>query len=179
MNTSAFSHNLAVHSAYEDLVVLFGWDLKLLWWTLLGAGRFEQAAEFYRNMMDMSDGSMEADYAFTQECSKLCVENGDAAFDANNYGHAIGLYSAAIKLDSANDGMFAKRSKAKLGNMLWEEALIDAQKVIELNPSSYFGHQLKHAALHGAKRYDEAIDAFRIMLSKIENATDTQIRSKS
>jgi hypothetical protein len=50
-------------------------------------------------------------------------------------------------------------------------------QVIELNPSSYFGYQLKHAALHGAHRYDEAIDAFKIMLSKLDNAPDIETKS--
>lgn len=39
--------------------------------------------------------------------------------------------------------------------MLWEDALLDAQKVIELNPSSHIGYQLKYIALHGAQRYDQ------------------------
>jgi hypothetical protein len=42
---------------------------------------------------------------------------------------AIELYSAAIDLDSGTDTIFAKRSKAKLEKMLWEDALLDAQKV--------------------------------------------------
>jgi hypothetical protein len=51
-------------------------------------------------------------------------------------------------------------------------------QVIELNPSSYIGHQLKYEAFHGARRYDEAIEAFKVMLSKLDNAPETQIRSK-
>lgn len=51
-------------------------------------------------------------------------------------------------------------------------------KVIVLNPSSYLGYQLKYAALHEAHRYDEAIEAFETMLSKLDNAPDTQLRSK-
>ncbi|KAG2353482.1 heterokaryon incompatibility protein-domain-containing protein [Suillus spraguei] len=61
--------------------------------------------------------------------------------------------------------------------MLWNDALLDAEKVIELNPSSYIGYQLKHAVLHDTKRYDEAIEAFRTMLSKLENTPDTQTRN--
>ncbi|KAG2361244.1 hypothetical protein BDR07DRAFT_1486122 [Suillus spraguei] len=38
-------------------------------------------------------------------------------------------------------------------------------QVIELNPSSYIGYQLKHTVLHGAHQYDEAIEAFKITLS--------------
>ncbi|KAG2346767.1 hypothetical protein BDR05DRAFT_945754 [Suillus weaverae] len=60
--------------------------------------------------------------------------------------------------------------------MLWEDALLDALKVIELNPSSHVGYELKHAALRGAQRYDEAIEAFKVMLSKLENAPEAQIR---
>ncbi|KAG2118688.1 uncharacterized protein F5147DRAFT_800738 [Suillus discolor] len=57
--------------------------------------------------------------------------------------------------------------------MLWKEALLDAQKVTELNPSSYLGYSLKHAALHGAQRYDEAVQAYQDMLSKL-NAPDNE-----
>ncbi|KAG1731322.1 uncharacterized protein EDB91DRAFT_1349374 [Suillus paluster] len=56
-------------------------------------------------------------------------------------------------------------------------ALLNAQTVIDLNPSSYRGYRLKHAALHGAERYDEAIATFEIMLSSLDNDPDTQIRN--
>jgi hypothetical protein len=36
---------------------------------------------------------------------------------------------------------------------------------------------LKHAALHGAHRYDEAIEAFKTMFSMLENSSDTQTQS--
>jgi hypothetical protein len=51
-------------------------------------------------------------------------------------------------------------------------------QVIELNPSGYLGYQLKHEALHGAHCYDEAIEAFQIMLLKLDEAPDPQIQSK-
>ncbi|KAG1792991.1 uncharacterized protein HD556DRAFT_1309013 [Suillus plorans] len=60
--------------------------------------------------------------------------------------------------------------------MLWDDALLDAQKVIQLNPSSHIGYKLEHAAFHGAQRYDEAIAAFKMMLSKLDNAPDTETR---
>jgi hypothetical protein len=37
---------------------------------------------------------------------------------------------------------------------------------------------LKHAALHGAQRYDEAIQTFQTMLSKLDDAPDIQTRSE-
>ena len=47
-----------------------------------------------------------------------------------------------------------------------------------MNPSSYLGYNLKHAALHGAQRYDEAVMVFEVMLSKLDDAPDVEIRSK-
>ncbi|KAG2749648.1 hypothetical protein P692DRAFT_20457198 [Suillus brevipes Sb2] len=117
--------------------------------------------------------------AFTKECSVLCLTDGDAALAASKYDRAIDLYSAAINLDYVSDAVFANRSKAMLGKMLWGDALLDAQKVTELKPSSHVGYQLMHAALRGAQRYDEAIEAFIIMLSRLDNAPEAQIRSRS
>jgi hypothetical protein len=38
---------------------------------------------------------------------------------------------------------------------------------------------MKHAALHGARRYAEAVVAFHIMLSKLEESPDERIRGES
>ncbi|KAG1796662.1 uncharacterized protein HD556DRAFT_279968 [Suillus plorans] len=61
---------------------------------------------------------------------------------------------------------FAHRSKVKLGQRLYAEALSDAEKVIELDPSSHLGYDLKYTVLHGAQRYDDAFEVFTFMLSK-------------
>ncbi|KAG1821952.1 WD40-repeat-containing domain protein [Suillus subaureus] len=84
--------------------------------------------------------------------------------------------SAAFGMKSSYSAYFAYCSKVKLGRNLYSEALSHAEKVIELNPSSYIGYELKHAALHGAQRHDDAFKAFTIMLSKLDNALDPQIR---
>ncbi|KAG1796080.1 uncharacterized protein HD556DRAFT_1307288 [Suillus plorans] len=52
----------------------------------------------------------------------------------------------------------------------------DRAKVIEFNPSSHVGYELMHTALRGAQRYDEAIEAFKIMLSKLDDSPEAQIR---
>lgn len=57
------------------------------------------------------------------------MTSGNAAFDANNYDKAIELYSVAIDLDFATEAIFANRSKAWLEKLLWEDALLDAEKV--------------------------------------------------
>ncbi|KAG2137113.1 uncharacterized protein EDB93DRAFT_1253727 [Suillus bovinus] len=195
INTIALTSQGAIHSKYEDLVVLFGWDLKQLWQiasqkrcdALLHAGRLREAHESYRYMMDVSDEATKASclvgIAFKQRCSALyavdgdaLVTSGNAAFDANNYDKAIELYSVAIDLDFATEAIFANRSKAWLEKLLWEDALLDAEKVIKLDPASYLGYELKHAAMHGTQRYDEAIEAFQVMLSKLDNSADTQLQ---
>jgi hypothetical protein len=52
-------------------------------------------------------------------------------------------------------------------------------QVIELNPSSYLGYKLKVTVLHGMRRYDEAIEVFKIMFSKLDKAPDRQTQSMS
>jgi hypothetical protein len=63
VNAGAFFSKLDVDSIYEDFVVLFGWDLKVLWQTanqqrchaLVRAGKIGATLEAYRYMMDTSD----------------------------------------------------------------------------------------------------------------------------
>ncbi|KAG1793189.1 uncharacterized protein HD556DRAFT_525147 [Suillus plorans] len=178
-----------IDEIYEDLVVLFGWDLKSLWLTahqkrcdaLLLAGKLQDAVRSYRYMMDSIDETtraicLEWSNAFTEKCSAPLLTDGDAALTASDFDRAIDLYSAVINLDFASDVVFENRSRAKLAKMLWTEALLDAQKVMELNPSSHVGYKLMHTALRGAQRYDEAIEAFKIMLSKLDHSPEAQIR---
>ncbi|KAG2157922.1 uncharacterized protein EDB93DRAFT_1300539 [Suillus bovinus] len=193
LNSSALPSKSGVHDIYEDLVVLFGWNLKSLWLTarqkrcdaLLQADKLLDAIESYRFLMGDIDEKAKASclqwsngksrvrnvehavilttisLSFHKKCSALVLTRGDAALATSDFKRAIDLYSAAIDLTPPSDAVFAKRSQAKLGKMMWMEALLDAQKVIRLNPSSHNGYKLKHAAFHGAQRYDEAITAFK------------------
>ncbi|KAF8119473.1 hypothetical protein EV363DRAFT_1286829 [Boletus edulis] len=68
-----------------------------------------------------------------------------------------------------------KRSKAYAAAGLWEPALNDANKVIELDPSSPWGYERKHAMLHKAGDYDNATRAFEAMLSKMSQSSDPKI----
>ncbi|KAG1786314.1 uncharacterized protein HD556DRAFT_1528393 [Suillus plorans] len=196
VNTIAGSSESAIWSTicseYEDLTVLFGWDLKSVWQianqrrcdALLQAGGIREALESYRYIMDMSDGATKASCLAWSTGKSSSIEryaakgftniiaSGDAAFDANDYDEAIELYSAAINLDSASDAIFTNRSKAKLKQRLWEDALLDAQEVIKLSPSN--GYRVKHAVLHAAQHYDEAIEAFQVILSELDDSTDAR-----
>ena len=68
--------------------------------------------------------------AFKKDCCAVYVACADAALAASEYDRAVVLCSAAIDLDATNGTLFANRCKAKLGKMSWEEALIDARKVL-------------------------------------------------
>ncbi|KAG2151487.1 hypothetical protein DEU56DRAFT_553851 [Suillus clintonianus] len=170
---------------FKIFMVLFGWDLDWLWQTvnqrlceaLFRADRVVEAVEAHQYMMNevAKTDCQQWSTAFKNECTARCVSKGDEAFAANNHDMAIELYSAGIRLDSSCDSLFVQRSKAMFQRHLYAEALQDAKKVIELNPSSYVGYELKHATLHATQRYDEAIEAFEMMLLKLEDTTDGQI----
>ncbi|KAG1785781.1 uncharacterized protein HD556DRAFT_1456313 [Suillus plorans] len=191
IDSSDLSSESDIHDICEDLVVLFGWDLNSLWRkahhkrcdALLRTGKLQDAVKSYQRMMTSSDEITKADCldwsngeSRASNAAALCAANGEAAFAASDYDKAIDLYSMAIDLDYASDILFASRSEAKLSKMLWEDALLDARKVTDLNPSSHLGYQLSHSALRGAQRYEEAIEAFTIMLSKLDEAPEAQIR---
>ncbi|KAG1786303.1 uncharacterized protein HD556DRAFT_1539637 [Suillus plorans] len=171
-----------IHEVYEDLVVLFGWDLKSLWQkahhkrcdALLRAGKLQDAVKSYQHMMTSSDEITNADCLigrFQTGMQRTLRCQWRAAFAASDYDKAIDLYSMAIDLDSASDIFFASRSEAKLSKMLGRMRSSTRERH-RTQPSSHVGYQLSHSALRGAQRYDEAIEAFTIMLSKLDDAPE-------
>ena len=52
------------------------------------------------------------------------------------------------------------------------------RQVIELDPLSPWGYERKHAALHKAGDYENAINAFETMLSKVSQSSDLEIRGE-
>ncbi|KAG2356947.1 hypothetical protein BDR07DRAFT_410937 [Suillus spraguei] len=66
VNASTFFYRLQIHLTYDEFVVLFGWDLKSLWYTanqkqcyaLFRAGSYGAAFESYQSMMDKIDEDM-------------------------------------------------------------------------------------------------------------------------
>ncbi|KAF8555002.1 hypothetical protein OG21DRAFT_1603126 [Imleria badia] len=74
-------------------------------------------------------------------------------------------------------GLFIKRSKAYITKGLWDEALDDANMVITLDPLSPWGYERKYEALHRAGDYENAINAFEAMLSKMSQSRHPEIRA--
>lgn len=87
-------------------------------------------------------------------------DQGNKAFAAKDYDKAIELFTAAIAIDPSNHVLFSNRSAAKAGKKQWAAALEDAEQCIKLNQSWSKGYARKGAALHGARRYDEAVEAY-------------------
>lgn len=87
-------------------------------------------------------------------------DQGNKAFSAKDYDKAIELFTAAIAIDPSNHVLFSNRSAAKAGKRQWATALEDAEQCIKLNQSWSKGYARKGAALHGARRYDEAVEAY-------------------
>ena len=48
--------------------------------------------------------------------------------------------------------------------------------MVTLDPLSPWGYEMKHAALHKAGDFDNAVDALETMLSKIVESPDPDIR---
>jgi len=113
-------------------------------------------------------------------CCKKLGDLGDTAMNTRDYDEAISQYSVALSLDpAAPQGLFIKRSKAYISRDLWEDAPNDANKVIEVDPSSPWGYESRHAALHRAGDYENAIDAFEATPLKMPQLSDLEIRNKT
>ncbi|KAG9051009.1 Hsp90 cochaperone [Tulasnella sp. UAMH 9824] len=87
-------------------------------------------------------------------------DQGNKAFAAKDYTKAIDLFSQAIELDKSNHVLYSNRSAAKAGLKDWAGALQDAEECVKINPKWAKGYARKGAALHGSRRYDEAITAY-------------------
>ncbi|KAN0101156.1 hypothetical protein V8E55_001140, partial [Tylopilus felleus] len=152
---------------------------------LYAAGHAKHAGEVVLEITDTFGDEVYSSEAFTtwvsafrERCTKKLEHLGDVAADTQQLDNAIVQYSAALSLDLLVPRIFIKRSKVYLAKGGWEDALHDANQAISSDPSSPWGYEIKHAALHGAGRYDDAVRAFEAMLSKMGESPDPQIRER-
>ncbi|KAH8105503.1 chaperone [Cristinia sonorae] len=96
-------------------------------------------------------------------------DQGNKAFQAKDYDKAIELFTQALAIDSSNHVLYSNRSAAKAGKRNWAGALEDAEECIKINPAWSKGYARKGAALHGQRRYDEAVAAYETGL-KLEDS---------
>ncbi|TKY87820.1 hypothetical protein EX895_003401 [Sporisorium graminicola] len=89
---------------------------------------------------------------------------GNAAFAAKDYQGAIQNYNDAIAAATSPEDnvhvLYSNRSACYAGLRDWDHALEDAEACIKANPSFAKGYGRKGAALHGARRLEDAVDAY-------------------
>eukprot|EP00611_Tribonema_gayanum_P010729 TRINITY_DN2080_c0_g2_i3.p1 TRINITY_DN2080_c0_g2~~TRINITY_DN2080_c0_g2_i3.p1 ORF type:complete len:484 (-),score=203.12 TRINITY_DN2080_c0_g2_i3:489-1895(-) len=92
--------------------------------------------------------------------------HGNEAFKKGQWQEAIDWYSKAIDLDPEDRVYYSNRSAAylKLGDAK-SKALKDAEKCVALGKDWSKAYSRLGAAQHALKRYDAAIESFRIGLS--------------
>ncbi|KAF8547410.1 TPR-like protein [Imleria badia] len=116
---------------------------------------------------------------FRYRCSGMLERAGDSAMDSQRHDEALKCYSAALSIHPTNtQGCFIMRSKVCMAKRLWKNAVDHANESITFDPTSPRGYETKRAALHGAGHYEDAIQAFETMLSKMAQSPDPQIRER-
>ncbi|KAI9571789.1 hypothetical protein HD554DRAFT_2036681 [Boletus coccyginus] len=137
---------------YRVLCDILEWD-----------GRFMDAVECFRQLQnELSEDASPPPPDFRGRCVEKLEKLGDIARDSKRHDEAIGYYSNVLLLDLPTTMFFSSGVK-RYGD-------------IELDPSSHRGYERKHVALHAMGRHSDAFEAFRVMLSILEQSPDPHIR---
>ncbi|KAF8120149.1 hypothetical protein EV363DRAFT_1374870 [Boletus edulis] len=137
----------------------------------------ELTCELQQETIGLHDEHIAWALDFRQRASENLGRLGDKAVDAQRYDDAITRYSSALSLiPSPPQAILIKRSKAWLATGSWKQALEDANKVVSLDPSSPWGYDMIHAALHKGGDYDNAVDALELMLTKMAESHDPDVQ---
>ncbi|KAN0084081.1 hypothetical protein V8E55_007585 [Tylopilus felleus] len=173
--------------------LLFGWDfsrlataIQLQLYRAMYAAGHTEVVESLSTMIEIigedaltTEGTGTANWNpdLVQKCLTMLESHGDTAVKSRDLKRGILQYSTALSLNPPNHvDLLVKQSNARTMLGFWEEALKDADEAIKADPLNPFGHEKRHAALHGLQRYDEAMNAFTRMLSLIEGSPDPDIR---
>jgi translocation protein SEC72 len=105
-------------------------------------------------------------------------ENGNTQYQKKNYDEAIKLYSRAVDLAFTRPVWessmrtredlsicLSNRAAAYMAVDDWINAYVDAVAVVQLKNHWSKGHFRKGRALMGLKRFDEAVEAFKLGLT--------------
>ncbi|CAG9463981.1 unnamed protein product [Pedinophyceae sp. YPF-701] len=85
---------------------------------------------------------------------------GNAAFSAGQHEEAIKWFSQAIDVAPSNHVLYSNRSASNAALKRWDDALADARKCTELNPTWAKGFSRLGAALHGLGKLADAAAAY-------------------
>merc|ERR1719231_909778 len=79
---------------------------------------------------------------------------------AGNFDEAIAQFTTAIEADPTNHVLYSNRSAAHASKTSFTEALLDANKCIELKSDWAKGHSRRGAAYFGLKNWPQAQSAY-------------------
>ena len=99
----------------------------------------------------MSDASVTADEAKAA---------GNAAFKAKDYEEAVKQFTLAIDADPTNHVLYSNRSGAHAAKAAFTDALMDANKCIDLNKDWAKGHSRRGAAYFGLRNWPQSQTAY-------------------
>lgn len=102
--------------------------------------------------------------------SAALKDEGNACFKKGDYEAAVKAYTESLELDPAQHLCYSNRSAAYLKLHHSAEALVDAQKCLELAPDFAKGYSRQAAALQELERWEEAIDICEKGMAKCSKA---------
>lgn len=123
---------------------------------ILNRGRiFRELKEIEAALQDMSQAVLIKPYLG----SKL-VDNGNVYFGSYIESATIDHFITILSDEPASLGGYISRAKSYLNAGFFEQALIDAEYVIELEPKSSKAYEAKAIILYSQGAYDKSIRAF-------------------
>ncbi|KAG9311853.1 hypothetical protein JVU11DRAFT_8105 [Chiua virens] len=152
--------------------------------TLCAQGRISDATRLFLEILNNTSNSVKVNKVitgwlpeFAHKCIPILEELSNTAMESHRYHEAAEHFSTILSLNPVDRvDILIKRSEARVSAGLWEDALCDADEVVMLDPSSHHGYERRHAALHVGKQYTEAVDAFHMMLARLEESPHAHIR---
>uniref|UniRef100_UPI0037E79A2C tetratricopeptide repeat protein 31 isoform X3 n=1 Tax=Semicossyphus pulcher TaxID=241346 RepID=UPI0037E79A2C len=100
----------------------------------------------------------------TKKSASLTAEKGIKLVQEGQYAQAASMFTEAIKCDPKDNRFFGNRSYCYFCLEQYPQALVDAERSIQLAPDWPKGHFRKGSALMGMKRYIEAERAMEQVL---------------
>ncbi|XP_060601821.1 uncharacterized protein LOC132755020 isoform X1 [Ruditapes philippinarum] len=94
------------------------------------------------------------------------LERGSFEFEKGNFKQAEEHLTAVIKADNNEDKLDAYRMRASCRHEMkqYQDAIVDAKRLLELNPKSTSGYALWGCALSKLGKFEEALATFRLGL---------------
>ena len=94
------------------------------------------------------------------EAAEAAKQAGNAAFKAGKFDEAIEKFTEAIEADATNHVLYSNRSGAHASKMAFTDALMDANKCIQLKADWPKGHSRRGAAYVGLRNWPSAQAAY-------------------